>query len=363
VKILLLQLKRIGDLILTTPAIAALREKFPEGRITLVVARECAELLPAISSVDRSLVAHRNLRDLGLFLAVMREKFDCCIDFTQNDRSALLTFLSGAQTRVVSSRVRSHSKNRAWVYNQFAKGRLKEMHTLDYNLAMLEPLGIGGASRRLHLELPAAARDKAGELLRLCKIDNPFIIFHPGSARKEKFWKAERWSEVIDRARTHWPVNAVITGGNWRFEQEHIRDIKTKLGRPVDSLSPESSPVRVAHPSRSTPVGSIVDLSGQTDLLTLTALVAQARLLVTVDSAVMHLAATQQTPQVTLFGPTNPFHWRPRESPALILHGESTAPVTEFLPKQDRLPMKQISTEAVFNAMNSLLSAPLPPDS
>src|SRR5206468_10367221 len=143
---------------------------------------------------------------------------------------------------------------------------------------MLEPLGIGGASRRLHMELPAAARDKASELLRLRKIDNPFIIFHPGSARKEKFWKPDRWSEVIDRARTQWGANAVITGGNWGFEQEHIREIKAKLRRPV------------------------IDLSGQTDLLTLTALIAQARLLVTVDSAVMHLAATQQTPQVALFG-------------------------------------------------------------
>ena len=326
-------------MILTTPAIAALREKFPGGRITLVVAAECAELLPAISGVDRSLVAHRNLRDLRIFFAIAREKFDCCIDFTQNDRSALLTFLSGAQTRVVSSRVRAHSRNRARVYNQFAKGRLKEMHTLDYNLALLEPLGIGDVSRRLHLKLPDAARDKARELLRLCKIDNPFVIFHPGSARKEKFWKPERWSEVIDRARTRWGTDAVITGGNWSFEQEHIREIKAKLRR------------------------SVADLSGQTDLLTLTALIAQARLLVTVDSAVMHLAATQQTPQVALFGPTNPFHWRPRESPALILYGESTIPVTEFLPKQDRLPMKQISTEAVFNAMDSMLSAPAPRDS
>src|SRR5207247_9500898 len=100
----------------------------------------------------------------------------------------------------------------------------------------------------------------------------------------------------------------------------------------------------------------IIDLSGKTDLLTLAALIGQARLLVTVDSAPMHLAAAMQTPQVILFGPTNPFHWRPRESPALILQGKSTAPVSEFSPVQPRLPMSQISTEAVIGAIASLLS-------
>jgi ADP-heptose:LPS heptosyltransferase len=52
----------------------------------------------------------------------------------------------------------------------------------------------------------------------------------------------------------------------------------------------------------------VVDLSGQLDLLTLSALIERARLLVTIDSAPMHLAAALGTPQIALFGPTNPFH-------------------------------------------------------
>lgn len=358
VNILLLQLKRIGDLILTTPAIGALRKNFPGARITVVVSRECAELLPAISSADRTLVANRNLKDVAVFLTVAREKFDYCVDFTQNDRSALLAFLSGARKRVAAHRVKDNSGNRARVYNEFTKLRLKEVHTLDYNLALLEPLGVSNASRVLQLEVPRPAHEKARQLLKAAKIDNPFIIFHPGSARPEKFWDTRRWAEVISHARSNWRINCVLTGGGSALEQKHICEIKAKLRQPVDSLSPESSPGRVTHPSRSTLVGSIVDLSRKTDLLTLTALIAQARLLVTVDSAAMHLAAAKQTPQVVLFGPTNPFHWRPRESPALILQGESTRPMTEFSPKQTRVAMKEISTEAVINAMDLLLSAP-----
>ena len=125
-KILLLQLKRIGDLILTTPAIAALRAQFPEAEVTLVVSSECADLLPAIAGVDRILMARRNLRDLAAFLAVAGKRFDYCIDFTRNDRSAFLALLSGARKRIVSYRVRDQSKNRARVYTDFVDVRMRD---------------------------------------------------------------------------------------------------------------------------------------------------------------------------------------------------------------------------------------------
>lgn len=331
-KILLLQLKRIGDLILTLPAIDALRERFPDSEITLVVTKRCAELLPAISSIDRAYVARRNLRDVSVFFAIGRQKFDCCIDLTQNDRSAILTFLSGADKRIGASRVQAKLGRWARVYNEFAHLRLKEMHTIDYNLALLEPLGIRNTRPELRLELPESARTHARELLHAANIENDFVVVHPGSARAEKFWEAERWAGVIEHVRTRLQTAVVVTGGAWRCEQEHIRQMKECAGN------------------------AIVDLSGKTDLLTLAAVISRARVLVTVDSAAMHLAAAQRTPQVILFGPTNPFHWRPRESAALILQGDSRSPVTTFVPKQPRTSMRQISTEAVINAMDALLS-------
>jgi len=140
VKILLLQLKRIGDLILTTPAVAALRDSFPDAQLTIAVSSECADLLPAISNVDRALVAQRNLRDLALFFSVAGRRFDYCIDFTRNDRSAFLALLSGAQRRAVSYRVREQSKMRGRAYTDFVSVRMRDTHTIDYNLALLGPL-------------------------------------------------------------------------------------------------------------------------------------------------------------------------------------------------------------------------------
>ena len=334
VNILLIQLKRIGDLILTTPAIAAVREKFPQARITLIISDECKALAPAIRGVNRLWIMRRGFAGLGTLAAVARGGFDYCIDFTRNDRSALLVFLSRAKKRIVSFRIKLRSKFRTRFYNEFVPHRMRDMHTVDYHIALLAPLGIASSPAAIDLGLPDSAISAAEELLEANHIRKPFVIFHPGSARAEKFWDARRWSEVINHAAADDHVDLVLTGGSSLFEQTHISDIKSKVRRPV------------------------VDLSGKTDLLTLAALIARARLLITVDSAPMHLAAGTRTPQVILFGPTNPFHWRPRESPALILQGDSTSPMTDFVPKQPRIPMNQISTEPVIDAMETLLSSP-----
>jgi predicted lipopolysaccharide heptosyltransferase III len=332
--ILLIQLKRIGDLILTTPAIAAVREKFPNANLTLVMSAECKALAPAIAGVNKILVMPRGIAGFGAAAAIAGGKFDYCVDFTRNDRSALLVFLSRAKKRIVSFRIKQRSRFRTRFYNEFVPHRMRDMHTIDYHLALLAPLGISDASRAVQLQLPKSFLEKADELLEAQNIRKPFIIFHPGSARAEKFWNAQRWAEVINHAADHHDVDLVLTGGSGSIEQIHIDDVKSKVRHRV------------------------IDLSGKTDLLTLAALIAKARLLVTVDSAPMHLASASRTPQIILFGPTNPFHWRPRESPVLILQGESSSPFTEFVPKQPRLQMNQISTQAVIDAMETLLSAP-----
>jgi predicted lipopolysaccharide heptosyltransferase III len=333
VNILLLQLKRIGDLIVTTPAIAGLRQQFPDAHITLVISQECAALAPAISNVDQIFVVRRGLGDVAVFSAIARQRFDYCVDFTRNDRSALLTLLSRARERIVSQRVQVKAKLRSRVYNKFVPHRMRDMQTLDYNLALIGPLGIRDASRQLHLDLPETARNCALELRRDAGIDDAFIVLHPGSARPEKFWEPSRWAEIIDHVQSTSQMKVVVTGGSSDPEQAHIREIKSRLKRPC------------------------IDLSGKTDLLTLAALIGQSKLLLTVDSAPMHFAAATHTPQVVLFGPTNPFHWRPQESVALILQGELGVPITEFSPERARFSMKQISTQAVINGMESLLSS------
>ncbi len=181
---------------------------------------------------------------------------------------------------------------------------------------------------------PPAAKARAAEVIVQNGLGHDFVVLHPGSARAEKFWGARRWAEVADEIFDDGRLRCVLTGGKSRMEQEHIARIKAHLQHPV------------------------IDLSGKLDLLSLGALLQRARLLVTIDSAPMHLAAAFGTPQVALFGPTNPFHWRPRAMPATILQAGNPAPMIDFVPKQPPRSMKEISTQAVIDAMQSLLSAP-----
>jgi ADP-heptose:LPS heptosyltransferase len=219
---------------------------------------------------------------------------------------------------------------------------MRDQHMIDYNLSLLQPLGITDVSPPVRLIVPMELCHNAMELRRKLKIEQPYVVFHPGSARSEKFWEPDRWAEVITTAMDRWHFTPVLTGGTSPPEKAHLAEIEARLPRPSGVSGP-----------------AVVDLSGKIDLLTLAALIAQARLLVTVDSAPMHIAAATTTPQIVLFGPTNPFHWRPRQQTALILQGNLSSPVTDFAPRQDPLPMKLISTQALIDAMGSVLSMPI----
>jgi heptosyltransferase-3 len=122
-KILLIQLRRLGDLILTTPAISALREHLPAAQIALAVSGECAPLLPAIQGLRQTFLTKRGVRDLSAWMEIRRAGFDCVVDFTRNDRSAWLTFLSGAPQRIVSDRLKIKSKIRLRVLQRVRRLR------------------------------------------------------------------------------------------------------------------------------------------------------------------------------------------------------------------------------------------------
>ena len=333
-KILLIQLRRLGDLILTTPAILAVREHFPSAQIALAVSGKCEPLLPAIQGLQENFVTKRGFRDLSTWMQIRRAGFDCVIDFTRNDRSAWLTVLSAAPRRIVSDRLKTKSKFCALFYNEFVDCAMKQMHTVDYGLALLRPLGISAAAEDPVLDLPRAAKERAAVLISDQIRQQPFAVFHPGSARAEKFWEPERWSQIIKFAANELGLFPVLSAGTSDLERAHLAAIREKLQT------------------------AVLDLSGQLDLLVLAALLEHARLLVTVDSAPMHLASATGTPQVALFGPTNPFHWRPRKSPAAILFGDFPEPLSLFQVPQPKRPMNQISTGAVIDAMRSMLSAP-----
>ena len=330
--ILLIQLRRLGDVILTTPAINALRAKFPEAHISLAVTNECRALLPAIAHVDRFFIFRRGLADVGELGRILRQRFDVSIDFTGNDRSALITLAARAPRRLAGGRRKLRRAFRARFYNELVDNAVRESHTVDANLALVAPLGITSAPVAPSLSVPATAHAAAQKIIRENDLGNGFVVIHPGTAREEKFWIAERWMEVIKFVHQTTSFRCAVTGSNSPTERRHIDAICTGAGA--------------------------VNLAGQLDLPTLAALISSTRLVVTVDSAPVHLASAMGTPQVALFGPTNPFHWRPRTSVAAILTADSPVPIEQFSPTTARTAMNGISTQQVIDAIDAVLPRP-----
>jgi ADP-heptose:LPS heptosyltransferase len=146
--ILVVQLKRLGDLILTTPALAALREEHPGSQVTLLIDHYSRDLVPALQHVDEVLVYERK-RSFPIWLQLLRREFDLCIDCTGTDRSALISFLSKAAHRIIFRSVATH-RLRSWVYTELVDVSVRNCHTIDLYLSLVRP---GTAAPKPGLEL------------------------------------------------------------------------------------------------------------------------------------------------------------------------------------------------------------------
>jgi ADP-heptose:LPS heptosyltransferase len=330
-RLLLLQLKRIGDLVLTTPAITCLREKFPQAQIILTLEKGSAGLLPLIDH-DEAIILRRGKLDLAQWQELTLSPFDVCLDFTGNDRSALVTSVSRAGRRITWQRF-ARKPLRRWIYTEFVESRVQDRHTADHHTDLLQPLGIERSGVPSRLTVPSDIQTRVDELLAGHGVRGPFIVVHPGSARAEKFWRSEGWAEVIQEILRTTTCQVIVTGAGTRDEETHLQEILTAC--------PPSCRER------------IVNLAGACELAELAGVLRRARVVCGVDSAPLHFADALQVPVLALFGPTNPLQWRPRDTASKILVPPGTKPIG---PKYDPgAPVQNIPVAHVLQALHELL--------
>ncbi len=334
-KILLLQLKRIGDLILTTPAIRCLREEFPQARLALIADSSCAGLLDSIAVDERWIYKKggglRGLAGWGpnawLKHSLLAFGADWALDFTGTDRSAYLSRFSFSRRRVTFQSFRKKPL-RKYLYTDFVKSSVSERHTADHYTDLLGPLGVQRENVRLDLRLRAEDFDSARALLANAGVADTYVVVHAGTARPEKYWLPERWADVVGFLHAEFGLVSVLTGSQDPNEREHLSRIKSALRC------------------------NYIDVSGKTDLVGLAAVIKGAKLLCGVDTAAIHLADAMNTPSLALFGPTNPYHWRPRHARSVILRARTRPP---FIPQQKGGPMEDISLASVIAGVKELL--------
>jgi ADP-heptose:LPS heptosyltransferase len=342
-QILVLQLKRIGELILTAPALHKLRETWPQAKITLVTSIACEGLVPALPRVDEVLVFRESLRqNKVLFQRLLTGAFDVCLDFTGTDRSALFAMASRARRRVAFA-----SAHKGWVrgliYQNFVNVSSSATHVADYYVELLRAIGLPSTPGEMQpaLRVPPIAVQRARILLRECGIVDSFAVIHPGAREEAQYWPAERWAEFILHLQSSHRMPCVLVGGSGVFEQNHLRDIRTALA--VLGAGPLPQP--------------LVTLAGQLDLTLLTALVARARLVASCDNLLVQMGSALSRPQIGLFGPTNPYAMRPRHAAARIISAsQASQPLDAFSPSEPGAPMADIHTQVVSTTADALLA-------
>jgi lipopolysaccharide heptosyltransferase II len=307
--ILLLRLERVGDLLMTVDAIAAVRALAPDATVDLVVGEwndAIARLIPGIDRVE-TLNAGWLARGAGSqsFPAMARRAwawrergYDLAINFEGDIRSNVLLGLSGASRRVGFGMAGGAPMLTDGVpFDPTVHTRSNALRLVDraFELTPGSAEASAAETATARLAIPGEARATAASLLAGLPDGRPIVAVHAGGGREIKQWNLDRFAEVVNRlAASH--AAAIVLSGN-AGDRALVDAVKADMDRGVRCL----------------------DLVGRVDLVTLAAVLQKVNLLITGDTGPMHLAAALDTPLVAVFGPSDPARWGPFSKKARVV--------------------------------------------
>ncbi|MCW5892594.1 MAG: lipopolysaccharide heptosyltransferase II [bacterium] len=276
-KLLVVQTSFLGDVVLTTPLLTALRQRLRPRELVVLVRRDAAALLAGHPDVDRVLVddKHGAERGTGGLWRVARrlraEGFDLVVSPHRSLRTALVLAAAGIPRRVGFDVARG-----AWLYHVRVP-RDRRQHDVRRNLALLAAFGDVPEPPPLHLPVDAGAARRIAELLPPGA--GPLVGLAPGSVWPTKRWTVDGFA-ALARALVAGGAQVVLVGGP--DDVGRCAAVATAAG------------------------AGVVSLAGRTDLPGLVALVDRLALLVANDSAPMHVACARDVPVVAVFCATTP---------------------------------------------------------
>jgi lipopolysaccharide heptosyltransferase II len=304
VRILLVRLREIGDVVFTTPALAALRHHFPHARVSYLVEPLAAPVVSSNPHIDEVIVAPRThlLPDLALGLRLRAARYDLAIDFHGGPRASLLTWLSGAPVRVGYA-----VPGRAWMYTRRVDRprAMRPRHAVRNQWDLLEAVGIAPADAdTFAVEMPvdAAAATAVADRLTTAGLASTdrIIVIHVSAGNPFRRWPQRSFAEVVAAlVSRHADATVIVMSGP--SERDAARRV---IDEARAQLPPESR--------RRVP--SIADWS----LSELRALLERAALFIGGDSGPLHIAATSAVPIVAVYGPTLPVRSAPWRDVRLV---------------------------------------------
>jgi len=340
-KVLILKMRYIGDTVLTTPLIRALKEGLPSTRTDIAVNQGSDQILdrhPFIGKLwrfDPTSNSGRFRYGAGFIQSIRREKYDLVADLTCNDRTALFTFLSGSPVRIGYQSDRFIRDRVA--YTRTIPSGLGKIHTVDHHLRIAEFLNLPISDR--HPFLPVLPDRRHTVETRLAQEglapNEPFFIIHPGARRPYKSWPRPHFARLADAIRMRFDVKVVLSGSH--------------------EDAPMAASIEAA--MKTAPV----NLAGKVPLADLPALIQRSGCLIGNDSAPIHIATAVKTPTISLFGPTRWEDWAPRRDSDRVLAAEypcrPCGHSKKECPLEDEYCMHSIPYTDVWSAVEDIFNS------
>ncbi len=325
--ILLIRLSSLGDIVLTSPAVRAVREHFPNARISMLVASQSADLLTENPHLDEVLGFDRRAKDkdtsemIRLARAIRERQFDLTIDFQRKFRTSLLAYSSGAKCRVG--------------YHQphgiLCSVRVPDSsgHAIDRYFSLLHAVGIEAKDRTLELFITESDRTyarKAMEKQSICA-DRPTVGLFPGAGWKLREWMPDRFAAIGDRLVRDFAAQVVVFGGP---------DECQLVNYVIDLMAEQAT-----------------SFAGNQPIRRLAALIERCNLFLTNDTGPMHIAAALRTPTIALFGPGNHIRFQPLDHiHSTVRHEVPCNPCKQFTNRcKDNVCMKLIAVDEVWETV------------
>jgi heptosyltransferase-2 len=301
-RILVCRTDRIGDVLLSTPAIKALKKGFPQSYLAVMVRPYARDIVLGNPCVDEVIICDKYGAERSFFGSIkfawkLREKkFDLAVILHPTNRAHLIAFLAGIKKRVGFNRKMSFLLTDK-VEHKKQQGLKPE---LEYTLDMARFLGITPVENDLFMPIREDSERYIEKFLRDngLKAGERIVAFHPGASCPSKMWPEERFAQAADRIAQKFGVKVVVIAGP--------NDVDT--GKRVVTLMHCAG----------------IDASGKTTVSQLASLLKRCCLFISNDSGPVHIARALGVPVVAVFGRKqpglSPRRWGPGGKDDIILH-------------------------------------------
>lgn len=332
-RILIVRLSAIGDVIHTVPLLNALRDSYPEARLTWVLQTPASTLLEGHESLDELIVLPKNYlkspREVWRLRRRLRaNQYDIAIDAQGLTKSALVCGLSGAPRRIGFGDEWGREMSR-WCYNERIHSTAP--HAVDRMLELLSPLGIVSPTVRFSIPESLADREWADRVIREAGLVDGFAVVHAGAGWPSKMWMPDRFAAVTRYLESRWNLPTVVVWGS-SAEREMADQI----------VAGSQGAARPAPPRT---------------LRELAAFSRRARLFVSSDSGPLHLAAAVGTPCVGLYGPWPPKRHGPYGPAHIAIQKMTLEGTTRQRRRASSECMEAIDVPSVCHACDQVLGS------